>query len=939
MNDSIYIKNAQVNNLKGVSLEIPRNKFTVVAGVSGSGKSSLAFDTLYAEGHRRYVESLSAYARQFLGRMSKPKCDYIKGLPPAIAIEQKVISRNTRSTVGTSTEIYEYLRLLYARVGRTISPVSGEEVKRHTVEDVINKVKTFSEGTRFVVLAPMVENRGRTLEQQLTTLRQQGYNRLFCGGDFRRIEDLLEDGGTLQRLSPQDVWIVVDRMAWDNTAETVSRLTDSIETAFYEGDGACRISMLPANIVYDFSTRFEADGMTFEEPTDAMFSFHSPLGACRECEGYGMVMGIDEKLVIPDTSRSVYDGCVQCWHGEKMGEWKKEFVRRAAADNFPVFEPYYKLSQKHRGWLWHGLPSDKHRDAMDQVSIDNFFRMLRENQYKIQYRVMLSRYRGRTVCPSCRGKRLRKEAEYVKINGRSISDLVDMPVENLKAWFDNLKLDDHDAAVGKRLLLEIKSRINFLVEVGLGYLTLNRQSNTLSGGESQRINLTTSLGSSLVGSLYILDEPSIGLHSRDTHRLVHVLKELQSLGNTVVVVEHDEEVIRAADHLVDIGPDAGRLGGRVVYEGAPAALTTGDAEKYPESHTVKYLLGMERIEVPETRRKWNLCVEVTGARMNNLKGVDARFPLNVMTVVTGVSGSGKSSLVKGILYPALKRQLGEVAEQPGEYSSISGDIKMIRHVEMVDQNPIGKSTRSNPVTYVKAYDAIRQIFAEQPLSKQMDFSAKHFSFNTEGGRCEECKGTGVITVEMQFMADLELECEACHGKRFKHDILEVRFAGKNIDDILNMTVSEAIEFFAANNEAEVVKRLRPLESVGLGYIKLGQNSSTLSGGENQRVKLAYYIGQEKADPTLFIFDEPTTGLHFHDISKLLKAFDALIRRGHSVLVIEHNMDVIKYADHVIDLGPDGGDKGGELLCAGTPEEVAQCERSITGKYLREALRR
>ncbi len=937
MKDCIYIKNAQVNNLKNISLEIPRNKFIVIAGVSGSGKSSLAFDTLYAEGHRRYVESLSAYARQFLGRMSKPKCDYIKGLPPAIAIEQKVISRNTRSTVGTSTEIYEYLRLLFARIGHTFSPISGEEVKRHTVEDVIEKVRTFSNGTRFVILAPILSSEKRTLEQQLTMLLQQGYNRVFVQGEFKRIEDLLQDHDTLSGNNMQEAWIVVDRMTWDNTKETVSRLTDSIETAFYEGDGTCRLSMLPANIIYDFSTRFEADGIKFEEPTDGMFSFHSPLGACPECEGFGMVIGIDEKLVIPNSSLSVYDGCVQCWHGEKMGEWKKEFIRRAATDNFPIFEPYYKLSQKHKDWLWHGLPSDKMRDKHDRVSIDEFFRMLKENQYKIQYRVMLSRYRGKTTCPLCHGRRLRKEAEYVKINGMSISDLVDMPIGNLKEWFDKLQLSSHDAAVGKRLLTEIKNRLNFLVEVGLGYLTLNRQSNTLSGGESQRINLTTSLGSSLVGSLYILDEPSIGLHSRDTSRLIHVLKELQSLGNTVVVVEHDEEVIRSADQLIDIGPDAGRLGGRVVFQGNPSEITESSIQQFPESHTIKYLLGKEQIPIPQQRRKWNLFIEIKGARMNNLKGVNVKFPLNVLTVVTGVSGSGKSSLVKGILYPALKRQLDEVAEIPGEYSSISGDIKMIQHVEMVDQNPIGKSTRSNPVTYVKAYDAIRQLLADQPLAQQMGFTAKHFSFNTEGGRCEECKGTGVITVEMQFMADLELECDACHGKRFKHEILEVRFAGKNIDDILNMTVSEAIEFFSANNQSDIARRLQPLESVGLGYIKLGQNSSTLSGGENQRVKLAYYIGQEKVAPTLFIFDEPTTGLHFHDIKKLLEAFDSLIKRGHSIIVIEHNMDVIKYADHVIDLGPDGGDKGGELVCAGTPEDVARCKGSITGKYLAQTL--
>lgn len=935
MGDYIYIKNAQVNNLKNISLEIPRNKFIVIAGVSGSGKSSLAFDTLYAEGHRRYVESLSAYARQFLGRMSKPKCDYIKGLPPAIAIEQKVTSRNSRSTVGTSTEIYEYLRLLFARIGKTFSPVSGEEVKRHTVEDVINKIKTFSEGTRFVVLAPITKNENRSLSQQLSMLLQQGYTRVLYKGDFERIEDLLEHID--EETKEDDIYTVIDRISWDETNETLSRLTDSIETAFYEGDGACRIAMLPSNIAYDFSTRFEADGIKFEEPSDGMFSFHSPLGACPVCEGFGMVIGIDEKLVIPDSSLSVYDGCVQCWHGEKMGEWKREFIRRAAVDKFPIFEPYYKLSQKHKDWLWHGLPSDKNRDKYDQVCIDAFFRMLKENQYKIQYRVMLSRYRGRTVCPECRGRRLRKEANYVKIGGMSISDLVDMPVKNLKKWFEELKLSDNDAAIGKRLLTEIKNRINFLVEVGLGYLTLNRQSNTLSGGESQRINLTTSLGSSLVGSLYILDEPSIGLHSRDTFKLIHVLKELQSLGNTVIVVEHDEDVIRSADYLIDIGPDAGRLGGKVVFAGNPSEITEDTLKEFPDSYTVKYLLGKEKIQTPSSRRKWNMYIEIKGARMNNLKGIDVKFPLNTMTVVTGVSGSGKSSLVKGILYPALKRQLDEVADLPGEYSSISGDIKAIKHVEMVDQNPIGKSTRSNPVTYVKAYDAIRQLFADQPLAQQMGFTTKYFSFNAEGGRCEECKGTGVITVEMQFMADLELECEACHGKRFKREILEVRFAGKNIDDILNMTVNEAIDFFETNNQKEIVKRLQPLKSVGLGYIKLGQSSSTLSGGENQRVKLAYYIGQEKIDPTLFIFDEPTTGLHFHDINKLLQAFDSLIKRGHSIIVIEHNMDVIKYADYVIDLGPDGGNNGGQLVCCGTPEEVAADMTSITGQFLKKTL--
>ena len=950
MSGNIYIKNAQVNNLKNVSLEIPRNKFIVISGVSGSGKSSLAFDTLYAEGHRRYVESLSAYARQFLGRMSKPKCDYIKGLPPAIAIEQKVISRNSRSTVGTSTEIYEYLRLLFARIGHTFSPISGNEVKRHTVEDVINKVKTFSEGTRFVVLSPVVRIADRTLSQQLTMIMQQGYTRVFVKGDFQRIDDLLNDDKLDENIKDENIWTVVDRMAWESDNDTLSRLTDSVETAFYEGDGACRIAIMPANIVYDFSTRFEADGMTFEEPSDGMFSFHSPIGACPMCEGFGMVIGIDEKLVIPDSSLSVYDGCVQCWHGEKMGEWKKEFIRRAATDKFPIFEPYYKLSQKHKDWLWHGLPSDKSRDKYDRVSIDDFFQMLKENQYKIQYRVMLSRFRGKTICPDCHGTRLKKEANYVKIGGKSITELVEMSIVNLSEWFRKLELSEHEKEISKRLLTEITHRLQFLLDVGLGYLTLNRLSNTLSGGESQRINLTTNLGSSLVGSVYILDEPSIGLHSRDTARLIKVLKELQQLGNTVVVVEHDEEIMRAADYLIDIGPDAGRLGGRVVYAGPSSEYSTTDkAEQekllaeYPESYTIKYLTHNEEIKVPTSHRAWNQYIEIKGARMNNLRGIDVKIPLNVFTCVTGVSGSGKSSLIKGILYPAMRRRLDLVADAPGEYASMEGDWKSIRHVEFVDQNPIGKSTRSNPATYLKAYDAIRALFANQPLAKQMGFTPQYFSFNTEGGRCEECKGAGYVTIEMQFMADLTLTCEACKGKRFKHDILEVRYGGKDVNDVLNMTVNEAIEFFSdeklQRNEGDfdncriIVNRLKPLQDVGLGYIKLGQNSSSLSGGENQRVKLAFFIGKEEQEPTLFIFDEPTTGLHFHDIKRLLHAFNALIERGHSLVVIEHNLDVIKCADYIIDLGPEGGDKGGNLVVAGTPEEVAACKTSLTGKFL------
>ena len=697
---------------------------------------------------------------------------------------------------------------------------------------------------------------------------------------------------------------------------------------------------LPSMLSYDFSMRFEADGMKFEEPSDNLFSFNSPVGACPECQGFGKIIGIDEHLVIPNSTLSVYDGCVVCWHGEKMGMWKEEFCRRAAKDDFPIFEPYYNLTQQQKDMLWHGLPSERHKDIHDQVSIDAFFQMVKENQYKIQYRVMLSRYRGKTTCPKCHGTRLKPEADYVKIGGRSISDLVQMPVVRLKDWFDHLELTEQEQQIGKRLLTEINSRLQFLLDVGLGYLTLNRMSNSLSGGESQRINLTTSLGSSLVGSLYILDEPSIGLHSRDTDRLIKVLKELQALGNTVVVVEHDEEMMRAADYLIDVGPDAGRLGGEIVYEGnIPNDIAHSSLliSKFPKSHTVKYLLHEEQIPVPVSRRPWNQKIDIKGARMNNLRGINVSIPLNVMTVVTGVSGSGKSSLIKGILYPALKRSLGDVCDAPGEYQGLGGDYQAVRHVEFVDQNPIGKSTRSNPATYVKAYDAIRDLFADQPLSKQLGFTSQYFSFNADGGRCDECKGAGVITVEMQFMADLVLECEACHGHRFKHDILDVRFEGKNIDDVLNMTISEAIQFFGEHQQKTIVNRLKPLEDVGLGYIKLGQSSSTLSGGENQRVKLAYFIGQEKQEPTLFIFDEPTTGLHFHDIQRLLHAFDALIERGHTILIIEHNMEIIKCADHVIDLGPDGGDRGGDLVVCGTPEEVAACEKSITGKFLREKL--
>lgn len=919
-NNSILIKGARVNNLKNIDVEIPRNKLVVITGLSGSGKSSLAFDTLYAEGQRRYVESLSSYARQFLGRMSKPECDFIKGIPPAIAIEQKVSSRNPRSTVGTSTEIYEYLRLLYARIGRTFSPISGEEVKKHSTEDIVNCMLGYPEGTRYTVLAPILLREDRTMKQQLDIDMKQGFNRLEVNGEMIRIDEYEPKKGDI-------VFLLIDRMVASKEKDAVSRLTDSAETAMYEGDGACLLRFYQPDgttSLYRFSTKFEADGIAFEEPSDQMFSFNSPIGACPECEGFGKVIGIDEHLVVPNRSLSVYDGAVVCWRGEVMGEWKDMVIRGAERAGFPIFTPYYELTDAQRRMLWEGTPYFQ--------GINAFFKMVQENQYKIQYRVMLARYRGKTLCPKCHGTRLKPEAGYVRVGGRNISQLVDLPITELKTFFDDLQLDKHDKDVATRILTEINSRIRFLLDVGLGYLTLNRLSNSLSGGESQRINLATSLGSSLVGSLYILDEPSIGLHSRDTDKLIHVLRQLQQLGNTVVIVEHDEEIIRAADYIIDIGPKAGRLGGQVVYQG-----DMKDLQPNSDSYTVRYLLGEEEIPVPEHRRPWNNYIELTGARENNLKGVNVRFPLNVMTVVTGVSGSGKSTLVRDIFFRALKRELDECSERPGEFASIRGDLQNLRNVEFVDQNPIGKSSRSNPVTYIKAYDEIRKLWAEQPLAKQMGYTAGYFSFNSEGGRCEECKGDGTITVEMQFMADLVLECETCHGKRFKADTLEVKFHDANIYDVLEMTVNQAIEFFTKHGQKKIVKKLAPLQDVGLGYIKLGQSSSTLSGGENQRVKLAYYLSQEKADPTLFIFDEPTTGLHFHDIRKLLEAFDALILRGHSIVIIEHNMDVIKCADYVIDLGPEGGDKGGNLVAAGTPEEVAKCAASYTGQFLQEKL--
>lgn len=978
MSQSIIAKGVRVNNLKNIDVEIPRGKFVVITGLSGSGKSSLAFDTLYAEGQRRYVESLSAYARQFLNRMKKPDCDYIKGIPPAIAIEQKVTSRNPRSTVGTSTEIYDYLRMLFARIGHTFSPISGEEVKRHTVNDVLDCAASYSPGTRFTVLSPLRLPEGRNIAEQLEIEMKQGISRIDVDGEIYKIEDVLKpasaNGPTADKSTPKesaaktspkkketlpdlfstignplyhktanDVYLLIDRLSVSRENDAVSRLADSAETAFYEGDGTCLLRFYPSKILHHFSTRFEADGMTFEEPSDAMFSFNSPAGACPTCEGFGKIIGIDESLVIPNSSLSVYDGAVYCWRGEKMSLWKQEFCRRAESRHFPIFEPYFNLTQKQKDYLWHGDEREKALSEDQQVSIDAFFRMLQRNQYKIQYRVMLARYRGKTTCPDCHGRRLKKETEYVKIDGRSINDLVVMSIADLQTFFRQLKLDEHDAQVAQRLLREINTRLDVMVEVGLGYLTLNRSANTLSGGESQRISLATSLGSSLIGSLYILDEPSIGLHSRDTDRLISVLRRLQGLGNTVVVVEHDEEIMRAADYIIDIGPEAGSGGGQIVFAGK-VPDKEADIKKllpktgHPVSHTLNYLTGIETIPVPHSRRPWNNYVEVVGARANNLKGINAKFPLNVMTVVTGVSGSGKSTLVGGILYPALKRHFDEPADRPGEYERLQGDLSQLSGVTFINQESIGKSSRSNPVTYIKAYDEIRQLMASQPLSKQMGYTPQYFSFNAEGGRCEECKGDGVIKVPMQFMADLTIECEACHGQRFKKDILEVRFAGKNIYEILEMTVDEAIDFFSANGKPDIARRIKPLQDVGLGYIKLGQTSSTLSGGENQRVKLAYFLGTERVEPTMFIFDEPTTGLHFHDIHILLDAFDALLKRGHTLVIIEHNLEIIKNADHVIDLGPEGGDKGGFIVAEGTPEDIVRSGKGYTAHYLKDKLK-
>ena len=924
---NIHIKGARVHNLKNVELEIPRNKFIVVTGLSGSGKSSLAFDTLYAEGQRRYVESLSSYARQFLGRINKPEVDFIKGIPPAIAIEQKVNSRNPRSTVGTSTEIYDYLKLLYARVGKTISPVSGTEVKRHQVGDVVDFMCSYPEETRLLIGAPLKLKNGRTIEEEAELLLQQGFSRIETPNGIERIDELLQQKN--QSFTNGNCNLVIDRLQASRDDDNVSRMADSAQTAFFEGEGQCIIKVYTENgtIEEQFSNRFEADGIEFEEPTEHMFSFNNPLGACPACEGYGKVIGIDEDLVIPNKTLSVYQDAVACWKGESMKAYKEELIHSAGKFGFPIHKAYYELSPEQQHLLWTGNNYFE--------GINAFFKMLESNSYKIQYRVMLARYRGKTTCPECHGTRLKKTAEYVKIDGTAIQDLVLLPINELLEFFTKIQLTEHEHKIARRILIEITNRLNFLFDVGLGYLTLNRLSSTLSGGESQRINLATSLGSSLVGSLYILDEPSIGLHPKDTERLIDVLRKLQKIGNTVLVVEHDEEIIRAADQIIDIGPMAGTHGGELVFQGDHQALL-----KAQNSLTADYLTGRKMIEVPGIRRKWTDFIEVIGARENNLKNVSVKFPLNTITAVTGVSGSGKSTLVSKILYPGLAKIFGTITEKTGQHDAIKGDFKRLTAIEFVDQNPIGKSSRSNPVTYLKAYDEIRKLYSELPASKYQGFKPAHFSFNVDGGRCEECQGEGEINVEMQFMADVHLLCESCHGKRFKDEILEVEYRGKSIYDILEMTVNEAIEFFGGGKnttEKKIAHKLQPLQDVGLGYVKLGQSSSTLSGGESQRVKLAAFLAKEKDSPTLFVFDEPTTGLHFHDINILLISFNALISRGHSIIIIEHNLDVIKSADWVIDLGPEGGKNGGQIVFEGTPEQLVKAENSFTGKALQEKL--
>ena len=927
----ITIRNAKVNNLKSISLQIPKNKLVVITGLSGSGKSSLAFDTLYAEGQRRYVESLSSYARQFMGRLNKPDVESITGLSPAIAIEQKVNSHNPRSTVGTSTEIYEYLKLLYARIGKTYSPASGKLVKKHQVMDVVNHILGLPTGSTAYIVAPLHLPEGRSLEEHLNILMQQGFYRILYNGEIIKIEDFLDQK---KKVSEKKVKLLIDRIKVNESMDdAIGRISDSVQTAFYEGKETCQIisELDGERKEADFSSRFEADGITFEPPTANMFAFNNPYGACPTCQGFGSVIGIDPDLVVPNKSLSIYENAIACWRGEKMSEWKDALIRVADKVGIPIFKPFYELTDEQVSLLWTGNQYFE--------GIVDFFNYVETQSYKIQYRVMLSRYRGKTVCPECHGTRLRRQAQYVKVGGKSITDLVLMPLDELKAFFDHLKLDETDSKIASRLLVEINNRLDFIIEVGLGYLTLNRLSNTLSGGESQRINLATSLGSSLVGSTYILDEPSIGLHSRDTEQLIKVLKRLRDIGNTVIVVEHDEEIIRAADYIIDIGPMAGAFGGEVVFEG-----DIKDLVHCEKSLTTQYLTGKMSIPVPTRRRKSANAIVIKGATQNNLKNLTVRFPLNMMTVITGVSGSGKSTLVKDVLYPAMKRQLGENAEKCGSYGALEGDLRLIQAVEFIDQNPIGKSSRSNPATYLKAYDEIRTLFSEQKLAKLRGIKPAFFSFNVPGGRCEECEGEGVQKIEMQFMADVYLPCEACHGTRFKEEVLEIKYDGKHISDILNMSIDEAIDFFEHSSERQtpivgrIVNRLKPLQEVGLGYLKLGQSSSSLSGGEAQRVKLAYFLIKGQVEkPTLFIFDEPTTGLHFHDVNKLLESFNALIANGHSVIIIEHNMDVIKSADWVIDLGPESGNKGGEIVFEGTPEDLVKCKASYTGKALKSKL--
>ncbi|WP_299155623.1 excinuclease ABC subunit UvrA [uncultured Christiangramia sp.] len=916
---NIIIKGAKLHNLKNINAIIPRNKLVVITGLSGSGKSSLAFDTLYAEGQRRYVESLSSYARQFLGRLNKPKVDYIKGIAPAIAIEQKVNSTNPRSTVGTSTEIYDYLKLLFARIGKTYSPVSGNEVKKDTVTDVINYVKSFPEREKLLLLAPIHLEEGRKLENKINVLAQQGYSRIKLGESVVRIDET-----DLSKAKVENTFLVVDRIITKDEEDFFNRLADAVEAAFFEGKGELFIERLSDNSSRHFSNKFELDGINFLEPNVHLFSFNNPYGACPKCEGYGDVIGIDEELVIPNTGLSIYENAIFPWRGDSMSWYKDQLIKNSHKFDFPIHKPYFELSDEQKELVWNG---NQYFEGLNQ-----FFEFLESKAYKIQNRVMLSRYRGKTKCSVCKGKRLRQEAHYVKINGLNITDLVEKPLDKVRAFFDDLTLHEYEEKIAKRLLQEIRNRLQFLSNVGLDYLTLNRKSNTLSGGESQRINLATSLGSSLVGSMYILDEPSIGLHPKDTEKLIGVLKHLRDLGNTVIVVEHDEEIMNAADEIIDIGPEAGTNGGHVV--------ATGNLKQILKSNslTAEYLNGKKNIEVPEKRRTSKNFIKILGARENNLKNIDVEIPLGVFTAITGVSGSGKSTLVKKIFYPAIQKELGGYGEKAGQFSGIEGNFKNLGSVEFVDQNPIGRSSRSNPVTYIKAYDDIRNLFSSQRLAKLRGFQPKHFSFNVDGGRCETCKGEGEVTIEMQFMADVHLECETCNGKRFKKDVLEVTFHDKNIDDVLNMTIDDATAFFEDHDQDKIVKKLKPLKDVGLGYVQLGQSSSTLSGGEAQRIKLASFLvkGTTKTK-ALFIFDEPTTGLHFHDIKKLLKSFNALISKGHSVVVIEHNMDLVKCADHVIDLGLEGGENGGYLIATGTPEEVAKNKESVTASYLSEKL--